>query len=202
MKQSKSGFTLIELIIVIVVIAILAAITLVVYSGAQSQARDTRRIADVHAIAEAIGLYRLKYGNDIQDGSGCGSSGNGSGWFNYADGSNYPASILSCLQTAGYLSGASTSSGNFVDPSGCTISTGSGSAAGSPLGSCKSIGGNYYAYMKYSSGSGDTSITCVYARLETQDDTSTLMSSSNPCYAASSSTVATDYHMNYEVLVQ
>lgn len=199
MKLSKSGFTIVELIIVIVVIAILAAVTLVLYSNTQPQTRDTRRIADVHAIAEAIGLYRLKYGNDVQGGSGCGSGGGGSGWFNYVGGT-YTASTLSCLQNAGYLNGTGGSNGNFVDPSGCTTTT--GSAAGSPLGYCHAINGNYYSYMKYSSGSGDTSITCVYARLETQDNTSTLTSSSNPCYAAGSSTVATSYHMNYEVLVQ
>ncbi|HEU0266162.1 MAG TPA: type II secretion system protein [Candidatus Saccharimonadaceae bacterium] len=200
MTKSKSGFTLVELMIVIVVIGILAAITLVVYSGAQAQARDARRIADVHSIAEAIGLYDQKYGNSVQGGSGCGSSGSGNGWFNFvSSASGYNASILSCLQNAGYLNGASATNTGFVDPTGCTTS--SGSAAGSPLGHCTAINGQYYTYMKYTSG-GSNPVTCVYARLETQDDTSTLMSSSNPCSTAASATVAQYYHMNYEVVVQ
>ena len=39
MKKTKSGFTIVELLIVIVVIGILAAITIVAYNGIQSRAR-------------------------------------------------------------------------------------------------------------------------------------------------------------------
>ena len=38
MRQTKSGFTIVELLIVIVVIAILAAITIVAYNGIQNRA--------------------------------------------------------------------------------------------------------------------------------------------------------------------
>lgn len=210
MQKSKSGFTLVELMIVIVVIVILATITAVAYTGTQARARDTARKSDLADIAEAVQLYRQKCGNDVQgasnvptcgnDGaghSGCGSSGGGSGWFNYAGGS-YPNSTLSCLQAAGFLDGSSTS---FVDPSGCT--TNGNNASGSPLGYCHQIGGSYgYTYMKYSTGSGDTSLTCVYAHLETEDNSATLKSSSSPCYSAGSATVANNYGMNYQVVVK
>lgn len=195
MRKSKSGFTLVELIIVMVIIAILATITAVGYNGVQAKARDTDRKNDLTDIAEAIQLYRQKYGSDVQTGSGCGSGGNGSGWFNYS-GSTYPASILSCLQTAGYLDNTS----GFVDPSGCT--TNGNNAAGSPVGYCHSIGGKYgYTYMKYSSGTPPNQISCLYARMETSDDSSTLTSSSNPCYGTSSS-YAASLGMNYELLVK
>lgn len=41
MQTSKSGFTIVELLIVIVVIAILAAISIVAYNGIQNRAHDT-----------------------------------------------------------------------------------------------------------------------------------------------------------------
>jgi prepilin-type N-terminal cleavage/methylation domain-containing protein len=184
MKLSKSGFTLVELLIVIIVIGILAGIVLVTYNGLQAGARDARRKADLQNIADAIGSYRVKH-DDIGTGSGCGYQGNGSGWFNYT-GTSYPKSILTCLTEAGYLSSG------VIDPFNCATTTDS-----SP--NCQRQG---YAYMKYTSGSGDTSVTCVYARLEASGSTSDLTDSSNPCYSASSSAVATSYGMNYYVLVK
>jgi prepilin-type N-terminal cleavage/methylation domain-containing protein len=184
MKVNKSGFTLVELLIVIIVIGILSGIVLVTYNGLQARARDTRRMADLQNIAEAIGSYRAKYGNDVSTGSGCGYGGDGFGWFNYT-GSSYPKSILTCLTEKGYLSSS------IIDPFNCATTT-----DGPP---CKQQG---YAYMKYTSGSGDTSVTCVYAHLEASGSTSDLTDSSNPCYSASSSTVATSYGMNYYVLVK
>ena len=184
MKINKSGFTLVELLIVIIVIGILASIVLVTFNGSQAKARDARRISDLNNIADAIGSYRAKFGNDISTGSGCGYQGNGSGWFNYV-GTSYTKSILSCLTDQGYLSSG------VIDPFNCTTTTDS-----SP--DCKRQG---YTYMKYTSGSGDTSVTCVYARLEASGSTSDL-TNANPCSSASSSTVATSYGMNYYVLVK
>lgn len=178
MKQSRSGFTVVEMIIVIAVIGILAGIVTVAFNGTQQRARDNKRLSDMQAIADAIRLYRTKFGNDIQAGSGCGYSGNGSGWFNFSDGSatSYPASILSCLTNNGYLDSS------YVDPSGCTSSSGCGG---------KGI------YMKYTCGTGDAAITYLYARMETTDDSANLKTL-NVC---SSNTVATNYGMNYMLKV-
>lgn len=63
MPKSKSGFTIVELLIVIVVIAILASITLVSYNGTQKRARDARRIADAGKITDALDLYYLQNGS-------------------------------------------------------------------------------------------------------------------------------------------
>jgi prepilin-type N-terminal cleavage/methylation domain-containing protein len=192
MRIRKGGFTIIELMVVIVVIAILASITLVAYNNAQGNARDDRRRSDLSNIADAISLYHTKYGNDLQVGSGCGSSGNGDGWFNYEDGGTYLKSDFHCLTDAGYLEPSNI----LVDPFNCTTTTGSSAPYAGP---CKRTG---YAYMKYSSGIGDTALTCVYARLEVGGDASQLTSGSSPCASASSSTVATTYGMNYMVKVQ
>jgi prepilin-type N-terminal cleavage/methylation domain-containing protein len=184
MKITKSGFTLVELLIVLVVIGILAGIVLVSFNNIQAKSRDTKRISDLQNIADAIASYRTRYGNDISTGSGCGDLGNGSGWFNLQN-ATYPKAILTCLTEKAYLTNG------FIDPFGCTTTT-------DVAATCKRQG---YAYMKYTSGSGDTSVTCVYARLEASGDTANL-TIANPCSSASSSTVATSYGMNYYVLVK
>lgn len=184
MRVNKSGFTLVELLIVIIVIGILAGLVVVAYNDAQAKARDTRRISDLQNIADAIGTYRVKYGNDIATGSGCGGNGNGSGWFNAKYGTSYPKSILTCLTEKGYLTNG------FIEPFNCTSTTDNSV-------NCKRLG---YAYMKYTTGSGDTSVTCVYARLETTTNTQDLTSPTHPCSTASASQAA-GYGMNYAVLV-
>ena len=185
MMKSKSGFTLVEIIIVLTVIGILAALVIVSYGNVQAKSRDTKRVSDLQNIADAISTYRVKFGNDIATGSGCGSGGNGSGWFNETPGAY--KSILTCLTEKGLLTSA------FIDPFGCVSNT-------DVAASCKRQGQNY-AYYKQTTGSGDTSVTCVYAKLEASGSTSDL-TSANPCTTASSSTVATSYGMNYYVLVK
>ncbi|HET8884474.1 MAG TPA: prepilin-type N-terminal cleavage/methylation domain-containing protein [Candidatus Saccharimonadales bacterium] len=183
MIKSKSGFTIVELSIVIIVIGILAMITAAAYGSTQAKARDAKRMSDLAKIAEAIQLHRIKYGNDVQTGSGCGSGGNGNGWFNYAGGT-YPNSTLSCLIATGYLDAT------FIDPSGCTTNGNNSSGSELPNPSCDQVG---YTYMKYSCMSGGEYITHVYARLETKDESQKLIDA-NTC---SSATVANNYGMNY-----
>ncbi len=55
--QSRSGFTIVELLIVIVVIAIIAAISVVAYGGVQERARDSKRLSDFAVINKAVRLY-------------------------------------------------------------------------------------------------------------------------------------------------
>lgn len=57
MRINKSGFTIVELIVVIVVIAILATLTFVSYNGVQAKTRDDRRVTDVSTIEKAMELY-------------------------------------------------------------------------------------------------------------------------------------------------
>lgn len=50
----NSGFTLVELLVVVAIIAILSVIGLTIFSGAQANARDARRRADIDAISKAL----------------------------------------------------------------------------------------------------------------------------------------------------
>jgi prepilin-type N-terminal cleavage/methylation domain-containing protein len=60
--KSKSGFTIVELVVTISVIAILASISLVTYSFIQRDARDTTRRGNVRVITEALEKYYDKNG--------------------------------------------------------------------------------------------------------------------------------------------
>ncbi len=61
--RKKSGFTIVELLIVIVVIAILAAITVVAYNGIQNRAKDTA----LQSAAAQTGKRVLTYGPQNAD---------------------------------------------------------------------------------------------------------------------------------------
>ncbi len=61
--HSRSGFTIVELLIVIVVIAILAAITVVAYNGIQNRAKET----SVQSATSQIGKKVLSYATQNSD---------------------------------------------------------------------------------------------------------------------------------------
>lgn len=57
-KQKRTGFTIVELLIVIVVIAILAAITIVAYNGIQNRAKDASVQTELASAAKKIEVYK------------------------------------------------------------------------------------------------------------------------------------------------
>jgi prepilin-type N-terminal cleavage/methylation domain-containing protein len=61
--KTKSGFTIVELLIVIVVIAILATISIVAYNGIQSRARDSARLNNAKDITGSLERYYVFNGN-------------------------------------------------------------------------------------------------------------------------------------------
>lgn len=60
--KNKSGFTIVELLIVIVVIGILAAIAVVAYNGVQSRANTASVESDLATIEKVMLMYRAQHG--------------------------------------------------------------------------------------------------------------------------------------------
>jgi len=65
--KQKSGFTIVELLILIVVIAILAAITIVAYSGIQSRAYTSKVESDYRSLELAIRAARTNTSQTLRE---------------------------------------------------------------------------------------------------------------------------------------
>ena len=61
--DARSGFTLIEILIVVAIISILASIVLVGIGPTEQLGRDARRVSDLHQVQTALELYYAKCGN-------------------------------------------------------------------------------------------------------------------------------------------
>ena len=151
----KSGFTIVELLIVIVVIAILAAITVVAYNGIQNRANDAALQNDLKNIAKQMEFYKVDNGIypvgntelaklDIKVAKSSYSTGN-SGW-----GKEY--NILYCRVAADgpdkFALVASSKSGNvFIYKSETGAATSSTSwGGGSSVNICQNAGINQVVY--------------------------------------------------------
>lgn len=69
----KKSFTLVEILIVISIISIISAIIFVNVRSSQSRARDTRRVADLEALNNAIQMYYRENGHFPSLPEGCGT---------------------------------------------------------------------------------------------------------------------------------
>ena len=89
MMHKRSGFTLIEILIVVVIIAMLASTVLIGLSSVSKKGRDARRISDMKSVQAGLELYFTKNGC-YPTSSGCNGSG-AMGW----------SALQAALQSAG-----------------------------------------------------------------------------------------------------
>jgi prepilin-type N-terminal cleavage/methylation domain-containing protein len=71
--RAKSGFTIVELLIVIVVIAILAAITIVAYNGITARANSASSLASAQSAAKKLEIWNAEKGSYPTAYSGAGN---------------------------------------------------------------------------------------------------------------------------------
>ena len=123
LQSKKSGFTIVELLIVIIVIAILAAIVIVAYNGIQQKAQQSKISSDLKAFEKAIHMARTQTGQVL--GNITGSFGTAWGCVNEPSGTNLatlPKTDPCWANYASALDKISTAGGsnirNLVDPWG------------------------------------------------------------------------------------
>lgn len=63
MKSSKSGFTLIEILVAMTIVAVLMGLALVSYQGARKSARDGKRKVDLEQVRSALEMRRADCGS-------------------------------------------------------------------------------------------------------------------------------------------
>ena len=62
MRQSSSGFTLVELVIVMAVLVILAGLTIPIYTRVLDHARVTRAVGDINAVTKEVAIFQSSRG--------------------------------------------------------------------------------------------------------------------------------------------
>ena len=112
MEKTKSGFTIVELLIVIVVIGILAAITIVAFNGIQGRARDSQRVQDMNSIIKALEVYKIQNGNY----PAAVGTPNAGGWEVSTNGTT-ATTFLNALKTSGTVSSIPVDPRNTADTS-------------------------------------------------------------------------------------
>lgn len=80
LRKIKKSFTLIEMLIVISIISIISVIIFVNVRSSQSRARDTRRVADLEALNNAIQMYYRENGHFPSLPENCGVYSEDYGW--------------------------------------------------------------------------------------------------------------------------
>lgn len=81
LRTMRSGFTLIEVVVVTSIIAILAGAALMSFNDARTQARDDIRMSQLEQLRLALELYKSEYGQYPAAGCTAGTSWVGPGTF-------------------------------------------------------------------------------------------------------------------------
>ena len=95
MKNKRSGFTLMEVVIVLAVIAILGAVIVPSFMGYTERARLRTDIQSARTVQNAMDLYKAEVGRDVASDITSSSTGN-----------TAEEKIINHLTGAGYLDGS------------------------------------------------------------------------------------------------
>ncbi len=124
--KAKSGFTLVEILIVVVILGILAAIVIPQFTEASTEAKTSSLCTDLQTMRSQIELYKVQH-NDAVPGSGTAS---------FVDALTQKTDIDGALNAAGsygpYLQKIPTN--QFVDLDTVEIEAGSGGLGGGNCG--------------------------------------------------------------------
>jgi general secretion pathway protein G len=70
MMRNRSGFTLVEILIVVVILGILAAIVVPQFTEASGEAKEARLLQDLQSCRSQIELYKLQHNGDLPTDGG------------------------------------------------------------------------------------------------------------------------------------
>ena len=65
MMKAKSGFTLVEILIVVVILGILAAIVIPQFTEASSEAKLSSMVTDLQSVRSQIELYKIQHNDNL-----------------------------------------------------------------------------------------------------------------------------------------
>lgn len=116
MRHRRSGFTIVELLVVIVVLAILASITILVFNGVQERAQNSRFLAAFDAYEKGFRLYAIQNGrypysytgDALGDTTGTDSTSGVATATSACLGENYPANAEMGAKQCVYLKSSNT----------------------------------------------------------------------------------------------
>lgn len=77
--RAKSGFTLVEILIVVVILGILAAIVIPQFTGASTEAKESALVSDLQSIRSQIELYKIQHNDNLPGVANGAHVGNGGG---------------------------------------------------------------------------------------------------------------------------
>jgi general secretion pathway protein G len=67
MKARKSGFTLVEILIVVIILGILAAIIIPQFTDASTSAKESSLTSNLQTLRSQIGLYKIQHNDTYPD---------------------------------------------------------------------------------------------------------------------------------------
>ncbi|UCC22677.1 MAG: prepilin-type N-terminal cleavage/methylation domain-containing protein [Planctomycetota bacterium] len=63
--KAKSGFTLVEILIVVVILGILAAIVIPQFTSASTEAKESALVSDLQSVRSQIELYKIHHNDNV-----------------------------------------------------------------------------------------------------------------------------------------